>query len=339
MPETVLTRYVSSLAQTLERDYGVSAETLYQTAGVSVPCESERIPEKDAEALWVAASDLAPDGLLGLRVGQSVRYGTYASLGHLLVTSETVGDALRAACDYAIYVGAAGRFELSESADECRLVYTPIRPDWRAGEVRSEAVLLPFARFARWASPGVAPARVYLMRAKPVNAAVFEEAFGAPVVFGAATHAMTWPREALMRPMNDANPALHAMLKEHVQAEMPQNAATTKRLEHYLAGKLGGGEPPSGLTIRDAALGLNVSVRSLQRELERAGMSFRDILAAVREEKAKQLLVRQNASVQAVSAMLGYSEPAAFVRAFGRWAGVSPTEYRRQHKLKYGRES
>lgn len=331
MSETVLARYVSSLAQTLERDYGVPADVLYSAAGVSVPSERDRIPEKDAESLWVAASRLAPDGLLGLRVGQSVRYGTYASLGHLLVTSDTVGDALRAVCDYAIYVGAAGRFELQEATgDEYRLVYTPIRPDWRAGEVRSEAVLLPFARFARWASPGVAPARVYLMRPRPPEPEVFEEAFGAPVVFGAAAHAMMWPREALMRPMNDANPALHAMLREHVQAEMPSTADTVSRLEHYFMRRLEGDALPTGLAIRDAAAGLNMSVRSLQRELGQAGVSFRGQLAKVRERVAKQLLAK-GLSVQAVSALIAYSEPAAFIRAFGRWTGMSPAEYRRRH--------
>ncbi|WP_417465416.1 AraC family transcriptional regulator ligand-binding domain-containing protein [Kordiimonas sp.] len=331
MPETVLLRYVSILAQTLEREYGIAAEKLYQTAGISLNEGPDRIPEKEAEALWVAADRFATDGLIGLHVGKSVRYGSYASLGHLLVTSDTVGDALRAACDYALYVGAAGRFELIEAEDEARLVYSPIRPNWLAGEVRSEAVLLPFARFARWASPGVAPVRVYLMRSKPSNAAAFEEAFGAPVVFDADVHAMTWPREALMRPMNDANPALHAMLKEHVRAEMPALAGVTSQLEHYFKERLGEGGHPTGLTIGDAADGLNMSVRSLQRELEQAGESFRGQLAKAREGEARRLLTQKNVSVQVVSALLGYSEPAAFIRAFGRWTGMSPAEYRREH--------
>ncbi|WP_020400856.1 AraC family transcriptional regulator [Kordiimonas gwangyangensis] len=328
MTETVLARYLASLAQTMERDYAVPRETLFREAGVSFADGADRIPEQDAEALWAAADRLACDGLLGIRAGKSVRYGTYATLGHMLVTSETVGEALREACDYALYVGAAGRFELREEGDECRLTYTPVRPDWRAAEVRSEAVLLPFARFARWASPGVAPIRVELMRQAPVNAAAFEEAFEAPVIFSAGEHAMVWPLEAMARPMNDANPALHAMLKQHVEAEMPTHDSAAALTRAYIARKLDA-EVPTGLTAGEAAAALSVSLRTFQRELAGEGASFRDLLSAVRREKARFLLLADGLSVQDTAARLGYSEPAAFVRAFRKWYGRAPAEYAR----------
>ncbi|WP_262690386.1 AraC family transcriptional regulator [Kordiimonas aestuarii] len=327
MTETVLARYLASLAQTMERDYAVPREKLFAEADVSLVDGVERIPEQDAEALWAAADRLAGDGLLGVRVGKSVRYGTYATLGHMLVTSETVGEALREACDYALYVGAAGRFDLAEDGGECRLTYTPVRPDWQAAEVRSEAVLLPFARFARWASPGVAPVRVELMRGQPDNANAFETAFEAPVIFGAPEHAMVWPRDAMHQPMNDANPALHAMLKQHVQAEMPGEGSVSARVKAYVGKQLDA--QSGGLTARDAAAALSLSLRSLQRELACEGASFRDILADVRREKARLLLLADGLSVQETSARLGYSEPAAFVRAFRRWYGRAPAEYAR----------
>jgi AraC-like DNA-binding protein len=331
MTETVLARYLASLAQTMERDYGVPREQLYAEAGVSLADGADRIPEQHAEALWAAADRLAADGLLGLRAGKSVRYGTYATLGHMLVTSDTVGEALREACDYALYVGAAGRFELRQEGDECRLTYTSVRPGWRAAEVRSEAVLLPFARFARWASPGVAPIRVELMRAKPENAQAFEEAFEAPVIFGAVEHAMVWPLEAMSRPMNDANPALHAMLKSHVEAEMPTHDSTAALVRAYIARQLEK-EVPDGLAVPDAARALSVSKRTLQRELATEGESFRDLLSDVRREKARVLLLGDGLSVQDTAARLGYSEPAAFVRAFRKWYGRAPAEYARNQQ-------
>ncbi|SDE25568.1 AraC family transcriptional regulator [Kordiimonas lacus] len=326
MTETVLTRYLTTLVDAMEADYGVASSALYRAAGIA-PLADGRIEEADAEALWVAAEKLSGDGLLGLRVGGRVRYSSYSTLGHLLVTAKTVGDSLRAACELAFYVGAAGQLEMEDRAGECAIVYKPLRPNWRAPHVRSEAVLLPMVRFARWASPGVVPKQVCLTRPIPRNPQAYADAFGAPVTFGAACHEVIWDAEALNQPMNDANPALNEMLRAHVEAEMPKRDSLHADVRaHLLAALAGGGDT----SITAIARLMGMSERSLQRALSAEGAAFRDMLSDVRREEAGRLLRETKLPVADVAARLGYSEPAAFVRAFRRWFDASPNQWRKK---------
>lgn len=325
MAETVLTRYLATLVETLEADYGVQAPQLYALAGIQ-PLSSDRSDEGVADALWTAAEKLA-DNQLGLKVGARVRYGTYSTLGHLLVTTNTVGESLKAACELAFYVGAAGRLRMETSAHECRVFYEPLKDDWGAADVRSEAVLLPIVRFARWASPGVVPKSVHLVRPCPENPEKFEKAFAAPMVFNAPRHEIIWAACDLDRPMTDANPALNEMLRQHVEAEIPSYdsaAANVRvRLAHMVA------EGAGGVSVAEAARALHVSTRSLQRMLELEGTNFRSIMNEIRSREAESLLKDTTLSVAQIAYRLGYSEAAAFVRAFNRWQGQSPAQWRK----------
>ncbi|NVJ97485.1 MAG: AraC family transcriptional regulator [Alphaproteobacteria bacterium] len=325
--DTVLTRYLATLVDAVTDDYGIEEKELFSVAGVA-SFKGERVSERDAEALWVAAEGMADDQL-GLKVGSRVRYSSYASLGHLLVTSPTVGDALRAACDFTFYVGAAGRLHMETDADICRIHYQPLRPDWRAGFLRAEAILLPMVRFARWAAPGITPLSVCLMRPKPDAADTFEQAFCAPVHFGARRHEMTWSLEALARPMTDANPALNDMLRQHVEAEIPKEEGMVARVSGLLEASFEKGNSP---TVKGISRLLGQSERSLQRALAEGGQSFRDIAATARCKVAERYL-GQGLAVSEVAIRLGYSEPAAFIRAFRKWTGQTPAQWRRQgHK-------
>jgi transcriptional regulator GlxA family with amidase domain len=84
------------------------------------------------------------------------------------------------------------------------------------------------------------------------------------------------------------------------------------------------------LTVAGVARAIGTSSRQLQRVFEEiGGRSFRTHLAAVRMERARELLVAESATVRTIAARVGYSQPAQFAKAFRRHHGVSPSELRR----------
>ena len=83
--------------------------------------------------------------------------------------------------------------------------------------------------------------------------------------------------------------------------------------------------------MRCAGHGSRRSERTLQRRLKAEGHTFAALLDEVRETLAKRYLLEPSLATSEVAFLLGYSEPSAFHRAFKRWAGESPTEYRRRH--------
>ena len=82
------------------------------------------------------------------------------------------------------------------------------------------------------------------------------------------------------------------------------------------------------VSLDSIALQLALGPRTLQRQLEQAGLQFRDLVNRVRVERAKELLAERDLSVTRIAAELGYSAPTHFTRAFQRETGLSPRHYR-----------
>ena len=106
---------------------------------------------------------------------------------------------------------------------------------------------------------------------------------------------------------------------------LPKPQSFEDRVRHAVAATLAD-EAPS---LRRIARALGVSARTLTRRLAEEGTKFSAVVDAIRAEMASSLLHQRNLGVSEVSYLLGFSEPSAFTRAFQRWTGTSPTEFRR----------
>lgn len=91
--------------------------------------------------------------------------------------------------------------------------------------------------------------------------------------------------------------------------------------------------PESLPTIDLAAEIAATSVRTLQRRLKEHALTYSDLIAELRYEKAARLLRQTDATALEIALEVGYEDPSHFSRAFKRIAGLSPREYRRQHSL------
>jgi AraC-like DNA-binding protein len=74
---------------------------------------------------------------------------------------------------------------------------------------------------------------------------------------------------------------------------------------------------------------VGTSVRTLQRRLQEEGLTYARVVAQARFDAAQRMLDDPDRKVIDVALDLGYSDPSHFTRAFGRWAGVAPREFRR----------
>ncbi|MGF6310473.1 AraC-like DNA-binding protein [Bradyrhizobium sp. i1.8.4] len=86
-------------------------------------------------------------------------------------------------------------------------------------------------------------------------------------------------------------------------------------------------------TVAEIAEMAGISIRSLQRKLSNAGVTYSDLLDGVRFENAAKLLRDTNSKIIDVAFSSGYTDPAHFTRAFRRFSGVTPREFRGKWKL------
>lgn len=92
-----------------------------------------------------------------------------------------------------------------------------------------------------------------------------------------------------------------------------------------------------GVSLQLTASIVGTSARTLQRWLAERDTSFSRLLQAIRFQRAQHLLKDPEMRLKEISKRLGYTDPANFMRAFRRWTGVGPSEFRRQH-YEHGRE-
>jgi AraC-like DNA-binding protein len=145
--------------------------------------------------------------------------------------------------------------------------------------------------------------------------------------FGAPCHAFAFDEKVLHRPMASANANLHAVLRAQlntVLADLSHPPNLTGRVRDLVAGRMPSGMP----TARSLAQELRMSPRTLFRKLESEGTAFRIELDALRRELALQYVRQEDLPLIEVAFLLGFSHVPAFNRAFKRWTGATPTQYR-----------
>lgn len=152
---------------------------------------------------------------------------------------------------------------------------------------------------------------------------------GCPVHFDAPETRFVLLREPLERPLPRHDPALFRYLEKHATAvldRLQKEDSVGNRVRCLLTEALGSGEPSQA----EVGKRLGMSERTLQRRLRSEGITFAEILDGLRRELSVRYLSEPGVAVYEVAFLLGYSEPSAFHRAFRRWTGQTPKEYRQR---------
>lgn len=124
------------------------------------------------------------------------------------------------------------------------------------------------------------------------------------------------------------NLASHLPASPPVDEAEPSSADMIGALRLMLPSYLEEGAP----TVAEIAEMAGISVRSLQRKLTDAGLSYSDLLGAARFDKAARLLRGMDAKIIEIAFACGYADPAHFTRAFRKIAGITPRQFREQNR-------
>ena len=163
---------------------------------------------------------------------------------------------------------------------------------------------------------------------EPANRAAYENAFGPNVRFEQASSRLMIPLDLLpMKPI-PSDPHLNALMERfalHQITSLQSPDTLSDRVSQAIAGSLRDGEA----SLDKVAAKLGMSRRSLQRQFEQDGTTFRKVLDGVRRKLAKQYLTEHDMQVGEVAYLLGYSDMSSFSRAAKGWFGTSPKAVKR----------
>jgi AraC-like DNA-binding protein len=322
IPAIHIRRFGEGLSQ-----LGYDAPRLFEAIG----CDPRSLEDPDAlvpctwsGALIEAARRQRPMRNLSLRLA-STSAGGYPLLEYVVFTSRTLGEAQRRLVHYFGIMQLPIAYEIREDEDPIRtIVRSPGNP---FGVEFTIAINVIHARRETAGSPALAVSFAH----EPEEAAEFEKTLGCPVRTRQDWDGVEIARASWNLPLRRRDSVLQGLLErqaDEMLGRLRRPDTESAALEAVLARRVAGGDT----AIASVARELGTSSRTLQRRLAAEGTSYQAVLDRVRRGAAEGYLADSTLSVGEVAYLLGYSEPAAFHRAFRRWRGLTPLEYRKRSR-------
>lgn len=326
---TTLASWTRALRRQLDA-LGLDSTALCQAAGLDpamLDDPNARCPLGATTRLWQLAVAASGDPALGLSTSRHVAPTTFHALGMAVMASGSLREVFERIVRYHQVVSDVLELELRDVGSTCEFHFRlPAGSPAPAPEAIDAFVAIYVRTCRNRLGRDYAPLAVHLRRSPPADPQPWLDVFRAPVHFAAAEDMLCFASADLDRPLADGNPELaahnEAVLRRRLEALQPDTVA--RRLRRALEQCLPNGEP----SAESLAHGLHLSLRSLQRHLSEEGSSYEQVLAETRHALAMQHLQAQDCSISEVAYLLGFADSSSFSRAFKRWSGQSPSQYR-----------
>ncbi|MGH8355467.1 MAG: AraC family transcriptional regulator [Pseudomonas sp.] len=287
-----------------------------------------RFPHAAQALFWKAAADECGEEHVGLHLARHLPAFHGLLLEYLFLSSATFGDGLRHALRYARLLSDTldAKLEVDGSQATLLLGLSPGVPR-HFPEMLAGAVIRLFAALTE---DDFKPREVQLMHAAGAPPERYAEVYGCPARLGAERYALLFDAAVLAKPSRHAAPELlrmHESLARRQLAEV-ERLDLVRRVRELIAELL----VDSGATLEQVAARLHMPARRLRERLAMAGVRFNDLVTDYRCRLAKELLLKTDERIEVIVERTGFSEPSTFYRAFKRWVGETPVEFRRRGK-------
>ena len=268
-----------------------------------------------------------------VQVAEQFHPGMFHALGYAMMSSASLEDGLQRIVRYKRIVSDACRVEMTDEAEGLAFHMRPLYYDGNArptlGPKEIEVFLATLVKFAReTVDSKLRPVAVYLQADRP-ESDYLKEYFGVEPQFNCHFNAVVFDRAQAKRKLMTHNIVLtrshEKMLDEYLSRIDRNDLANLVKCKIYERLSLGA---PSQSEI---AGDLGMSLRNLQRKLNERGTSYKEILEHTRKKLALEYMDQSHLFLREIGYLVGFASVANFNRAFKRWTGSTPGEFRVSH--------
>ena len=272
------------------------------------------------------------DPLLGFKMGSSFGFAGYGQLAMLFMTSETAFQGFQFGVKYQALTYLYGELALVPGETTTALELHPIPLPPEVSRILIDRDMVGTFKLVNdvqtQLNMNLKPVEVWMPYPRPAEAQIFEDYFGCPVLYDQPYCKAVISNEDMAIRLPGYNKMAQDMYRDQCNAMLARRETPSDHLGDrvYAYLNLFARTFPSAEQVAQA---FSIPERSFRRQLSKEGRPFQGIMDQVREEKAKRYLADSERSVADIAELLGYSESAAFVRAFERWTGVTPARHRK----------
>lgn len=286
-----------------------------------------RIGHSDAMHLLQAAVNMTGDTALGLHAAEMMEEGNLDLIEYVLRSSNTVAQGMESTNRYMRLMHDALEFSVDVSGDTVTL-YLGVSAslEWTVASADYLAALVAIT--LRRATQGrMWPVEARFKHAAPGHLEEYTRVLRCLVTFDADRNALVFERDQLEQRLSTADIGLNAMLEGHAERllkELPPIRNFTEGVRAILESGLETGNTRMAVVAKH----MHVSGRTMRRRLHEEGTSYLQLLDSVQRKLAMAHLQADALSIGEIAQRLGFSRIPSFYRAFKRWTGVTPGEYR-----------
>ncbi len=288
--------------------------------------KNARVTAMQMELLSGLAMQELDDEALGW-FSRRLPWGSYGMLARASLTSPTLGLALGRWCRHHGLLTDDIHLSVTEHQGVATLQLDEVRDLGVLREFCVVSVLRNALGVACWLTDSRIPLQATHVRfAPPAHADSYRVLFDGPTHFNAATHGLQFDAGYLALPVRRDEAALQHMLQRALLLTVRpyrRDRLLVEKVRQTLAQ-----HPEHSRNADDLAAWLNMSARTLHRQLQEEGASLQQLKDSVREQRARALLLRTRKPLKQIATEVGFSNEKSFIRAFKTWTGQAPEAFR-----------
>jgi AraC-like DNA-binding protein len=279
-------------------------------------------------ALWHHAQNIIKEPCLGLSSGRDTWHPSQmGALGYAWLASSTLERAFHRLSRFQHIVTNAYEvdIDLDESSYKVSIRYSKQNPAFQA---RSESILSTLLCMSRMNFGNTLEVQaVSFVHPAPEKVEKYLEVFNCEPEFCASMDSISFNLKDIRKNLLSANPVFAEMMDQSIikTLSLLETDNIVSQVKAVIVEQLSCGK----ITEEDIACLLNMSKRKLQLKLAEESVRFKSILDEIRSTLAKDYLNEQNLCLSEIAFLLGFSEVSSFSRAFKRWTGISPGQFKK----------
>lgn len=313
---------------------GYDVDAIYRELGFQaegLPFKEIRMHHPMQVVFWETVESLTSERDIALKICPHLPPYRAEVLEYLMYSSPTMGEGCNRAFKYLRLVSDALNVRVENAHGPARLVIvsSPERtPVLRHTEICAVWSIIQFAKTATEGAFQPTAIRLSYEQRSPITD--YEKLFGCPVAFNAPHCEIDFPAGLLDWTSPRWDPDLLRVHEEVAERRLLriERQDLIEKVEAQIALRL----ETEQCELEPIARALGLSERRLRFELSQAGTSFTQLLADFRYRLARRLLAQTHETIDNIVYLTGFSEPSTFYRAFKRWSGLTPVQYRDQKK-------
>ena len=319
---------ISLMAYKAINELGHDAAHIFQRCGLTLEQLEQRdarIPHDGQQMFWRVLEEETGDPHIGIHLGKHLSIFKGQVLEYLFLSSANFLDGLTRASNFMRLLGDSVSMSLMVEQNDAAIVFQLSEvASHHTNEAGSQALI----RFFSGVTEGSFKAtRIVFSHTSTLDIEEYESIFGCPVELNGEENRIYFSREVLRCASAHAEPELLKLHEDYAQSFVNklEKQDLVLQVNKVIAELLESGEAD----LESVAEKLQLKPRNLRSRLTAANTNFNQVLADYRCYLAKRLLARTSETIDEIVYLTGFSEPSTFYRAFKRWVGMTPIEYRK----------